>query len=231
MLSRGRILALCEISWEFVISCLSQSFPRGAHEQRPWGRCRNGVVIRPSQWHGVCATTLDDSELALDAGITCDPDLAQRAYWCILPSTRTWQAWATPQAPCRPSKICVRQGFAATLRGRCARAAGPPGRRAGDCDAPPLLVTFGTRVDRPRFGMAGEGVTAMIVTADAGDNPPRTAARTRRRRQSGRGRPRWRRLPRRRRTGWRQGGRSAICGRRGQQTRRRTRPTTTRGRR
>ena len=30
--------------------------------------------------HGVCATTLDDSELALDAGITCDPDLARRAY-------------------------------------------------------------------------------------------------------------------------------------------------------
>ena len=26
-----------------------------------------------------------------------------------------------------------------------------------------LLATFGTRVDRPRFGMAGEGVTAMIV--------------------------------------------------------------------
>ena len=36
---------------------------------------------------------------------------------------------------------------------------------------PPLLATFGTRVDRPRFGMAGEGVTAMIVAADAGDNP------------------------------------------------------------
>ena len=34
-----------------------------------------------------------------------------------------------------------------------------------------LLATFGTRVDRPRFGMAGEGVTAMIVAADAGDNP------------------------------------------------------------
>ena len=33
---------------------------------------------------------------------------------------------------------------------------------------PPLLATFGTRVD---FGMAGEGVTAMIVAADAGDNP------------------------------------------------------------
>ena len=32
----------------------------------------------------------------------------------------------------------------------------------------PLLATFGTRVD---FGMAGEGVTAMIVAADAGDNP------------------------------------------------------------
>ena len=45
---------------------------------------------------------------------------------------------------------------------------GPPGRRAGDCDSPPLLATFGTRVD---FGMAGEGVTAMIVAADAGDNP------------------------------------------------------------
>ena len=30
---------------------------------------------------------------------------------------------------------------------------------------------FGTRVDRPRFGMAGEGVAAMIVAADAGDNP------------------------------------------------------------
>ena len=29
----------------------------------------------------------------------------------------------------------------------------------------------GTRVDRPRFGMAGEGVAAMIVAADAGDNP------------------------------------------------------------
>ena len=57
------------------------------------------------------------------------------------------------------------------LRGRCARAAGPPGRRAGYCDSPPLLATFGTRVDRPRFGMAGEGVTAMIVAADAGDNP------------------------------------------------------------
>ena len=30
------------------------------------------------------------------------------------------------------------------------------------------MATFGTRVD---FGMAGEGVTAMIVAADAGDNP------------------------------------------------------------
>ena len=33
----------------------------------------------------------------------------------------------------------------------------------------PLLATFGTR-DRS-FDMAGEGVTAMIVAADAGDNP------------------------------------------------------------
>ena len=34
------------------------------------------------------------------------------------------------------------------LRGRCARAAGPPGRRAGDCDSPRLLATFGTRENR-----------------------------------------------------------------------------------
>ena len=47
---------------------------------------------------------------------------------------------------------------------------------------------LGRAIDRPEFDMAdkknngrrwaGEGVTAMIVTADAGDNPPRTAART-----------------------------------------------------
>ena len=57
------------------------------------------------------------------------------------------------------------------LRGRCARAAGPPGRRAGDCDSPPLLATLGRAIDRPRIDMAGEAVTAMIVAADAGDNP------------------------------------------------------------
>ena len=44
-------------------------------------------------------------------------------------------------------------------------------RDGGRVIAWPLLVTFGTRVDRPRFGMAGEGVAAMIVAADAGDNP------------------------------------------------------------
>ena len=42
---------------------------------------------------------------------------------------------------------------------------GTAGTAGGDCDAPPLLATFGTRVDRPRY-MAGEGVTAMIVAAD-----------------------------------------------------------------
>ncbi|EOD24421.1 hypothetical protein EMIHUDRAFT_254774 [Emiliania huxleyi CCMP1516] len=60
------------------------------------------------------------------------------------------------------------------LRGRFARAAGPPGRRAGDCDSPPLLATFGDFWDARSTGendMAGEAVTAMIVAADAGDNP------------------------------------------------------------
>ena len=39
-------------------------------------------------------------------------------------------------------------------------------------DTPPLLATFGTR-DRQAENrhMAGEAVTAMIVAADAGDNP------------------------------------------------------------
>ena len=49
----------------------------------------------------------------------------------------------------------------------CGTAPGP-----GDCDAPPLLATFGTR-DRQaeKRHMAGEAVTAMIVADDGGDDP------------------------------------------------------------
>ena len=36
---------------------------------------------------------------------------------------------------------------------------------------PPLLATFGTRDRSDEIDMAGEAVTAMIVAADAGDNP------------------------------------------------------------
>ena len=55
----------------------------------------------------------------------------------------------------------------------------------GDCDAPPLLATFGdfsgTR-DRPAENrdMAGEGVTAVIVAADAGAPPGDNALADRR---------------------------------------------------
>ena len=46
----------------------------------PYGLLASVSSSRYTACHGVCATALDDSELALDAGITCDPDLARRAY-------------------------------------------------------------------------------------------------------------------------------------------------------
>ena len=42
--------------------------------------------------------------------------------------------------------------------------------RAGDCDTFGDFCVLGRAIDRPR-AMAGEGVTAMIVAADAGDDP------------------------------------------------------------
>ena len=80
--------------------------------------------------------------------------------------------------------------------------------------------------------MAGEGVTAMIVAADAGDNP---LADRREDRKAAAERERKAKVAKVASQATnaigRQCGRSSICGRRGQQTRRRTKPTTTRGRR
>ena len=82
--------------------------------------------------------------------------------------------------------------------------------------------------------MAGEGVTAMIVAADAGDNP---LADRREDRKAAAERERKAKVAKvasqatNAMAAVRAQLRSSICGRRGQQTRPRTRPTTTRGRR
>ena len=79
--------------------------------------------------------------------------------------------------------------------------------------------------------MAGEGVTAMIVAADAGDNPLADRREDRKAAAERERKAKVAKVASQATNAMAAVRAQLVCGRRGQQTRRRTRPTTTRGRR